>query len=116
MPAIGKLATLALSALMLAGCRLVEVGTTNRTTLDDFAAAVTKKTRLILEVSQSNFRQAGFVGRPFVVGLREFDDVDPVRSERSADRRRGCRLAGGQLERQDDTDLLGHGSGSLLPS
>ena len=55
------------------------------------------------------------VGGLLVVGLGELDDVDAVRAQRGADRRRGRRLAGGQLEGQDDADLLGHGcSGRVL--
>ena len=42
------------------GARLVEVGTTNRTHLDDYAKAVTPKTRALLKVHQSNFRVTGF--------------------------------------------------------
>ena len=43
------------------GARLREVGTTNRTHLDDYAAAVTDDTAFILSVHPSNFYQAGFV-------------------------------------------------------
>ena len=53
-------------------------------------------------------------GGLLVVGLGELDDVDAVRAQRGADRRRGRRLAGGQLEGQDDADLLGHGSDGFL--
>jgi len=42
------------------GARLVEVGTTNRTRLQDFASAITPKTGLILRVHPSNFRIVGF--------------------------------------------------------
>jgi L-seryl-tRNA(Ser) seleniumtransferase len=44
-----------------AGARLVEVGTTNRTRLDDYERAITGDTGAILRVHQSNFRQLGFV-------------------------------------------------------
>ncbi len=43
------------------GARLVEVGTTNRTTLEDYAEAVSDKTCMILKVHRSNFTQEGFV-------------------------------------------------------
>ncbi|MBI2843065.1 MAG: L-seryl-tRNA(Sec) selenium transferase [Armatimonadetes bacterium] len=43
-----------------AGCRLVEVGTTNRTRISDYAHAVTDDTALILMVHPSNFRIVGF--------------------------------------------------------
>lgn len=44
-----------------AGCRLVEVGATNRTRLADYADAITERTALLLKVHQSNFVQEGFV-------------------------------------------------------
>ncbi|HEX3649283.1 MAG TPA: L-seryl-tRNA(Sec) selenium transferase [Pseudonocardiaceae bacterium] len=42
------------------GARLREVGTTNRTHLRDYAAAVTDRTGFILKVHPSNFRVLGF--------------------------------------------------------
>ena len=42
------------------GCRLVEVGTTNRTRLDDYEAALTAETALLLAVHPSNFQSSGF--------------------------------------------------------
>lgn len=51
-----------------AGAVLREVGTTNRTSLRDFAAAIGKKTALILKVHRSNFIMDGFVES---VGTRE---------------------------------------------
>lgn len=50
--------------LRQSGAHLVEVGTTNRTHLADFAAAVTPATAAILRVHSSNFRQIGFVAMP----------------------------------------------------
>lgn len=47
-----------------AGCRLREVGTTNRTHLDDYRRAISTDTGAILRVHPSNFRQDGFVSRP----------------------------------------------------
>jgi L-seryl-tRNA(Ser) seleniumtransferase len=44
-----------------AGARLVEVGTTNRTRLDDYERALSPETGAVLRVHQSNFRQLGFV-------------------------------------------------------
>ena len=46
------------------GATLREVGTTNRTRLEDYRAAVTERTRLILIVHPSNFRVTGFTGKP----------------------------------------------------
>ena len=43
------------------GARLVEVGTTNRTYIGDYADAVTDQTALLLRVHPSNFRLEGFV-------------------------------------------------------
>jgi L-seryl-tRNA(Ser) seleniumtransferase len=43
------------------GCRLVEVGTTNRTRRSDYAAAVGSDTALVLKVHASNYRMVGFV-------------------------------------------------------
>ncbi|HEU5302108.1 MAG TPA: L-seryl-tRNA(Sec) selenium transferase [Acidimicrobiia bacterium] len=42
------------------GCRLVEVGTTNRTRRDDYASAITSATALVLKVHASNYRMVGF--------------------------------------------------------
>ena len=45
------------------GCVLREVGTTNRTTLDDYRRAITERTAGILKVHPSNFRIRGFVSQ-----------------------------------------------------
>lgn len=46
--------------LAQSGCRLVEVGTTNRTRLSDFENAITPQTGAILRVHRSNFALVGF--------------------------------------------------------
>ena len=43
------------------GATLVEVGTTNRTHLDDYARAINSRTGAIAKVHRSNFTQSGFV-------------------------------------------------------
>ncbi len=44
-----------------AGAKLVEVGTTNQTTVRDYREAITDKTTMILKVHRSNFHLEGFV-------------------------------------------------------
>ena len=44
--------------------RLKEIGTTNRTNLQDYSKAISKETGLILKVHRSNFFMEGFVGSP----------------------------------------------------
>ncbi|MGH9012924.1 MAG: L-seryl-tRNA(Sec) selenium transferase [Acidimicrobiia bacterium] len=43
------------------GCRLVEVGTTNRTRRADYEQAIRPETALVLKVHASNYRMVGFV-------------------------------------------------------
>jgi L-seryl-tRNA(Ser) seleniumtransferase len=50
--------------LEAAGARLREVGTTNKTSLNDYAKACGKQTALILKVHRSNFFMGGFVESP----------------------------------------------------
>ncbi len=44
--------------------RMVEVGTTNKTRLEDYAAALGDATRVVLAVHPSNFRIVGFSAKP----------------------------------------------------
>jgi L-seryl-tRNA(Ser) seleniumtransferase len=48
------------------GAILREVGTTNRTRIEDYRNAINERTRLILRVHPSNFQITGFTGRPDV--------------------------------------------------
>jgi L-seryl-tRNA(Ser) seleniumtransferase len=43
------------------GCRLIEVGTTNKTRLEDYAKKAKTRQSVLLKVHQSNFVQRGFV-------------------------------------------------------
>jgi L-seryl-tRNA(Ser) seleniumtransferase len=46
--------------LRQSGARLVEVGTTNRTYIEDYARAITEQAAMLLRVHHSNFRIVGF--------------------------------------------------------
>jgi L-seryl-tRNA(Ser) seleniumtransferase len=46
------------------GCRMVEVGTTNRTRLSDYEKAITPETAVLLRVHRSNFAIVGFSEEP----------------------------------------------------
>ena len=61
--------------LAASGARLVEVGTTNRTRLSDYAAAVGADSgvALVLKVHQSNYRVVGFTAE---VGVGELAGLD----------------------------------------
>ena len=48
------------SVMEAGGCRLVEVGTTNKTHLEDYRAAVTGETGALLKVHTSNYKIIGF--------------------------------------------------------
>jgi len=66
--------------MMRAGVTLREVGTTNRTTLDDYRRAINAETRLILRVHPSNFHISGFTARPELselttLGIPVYEDL-----------------------------------------
>lgn len=67
--------------LRAAGSRLVEVGTTNRTRIDDYEQAIGQETALLLKVHPSNYRISGFVAS---TGVEDLVDLA---------RRRGLPLA-----------------------
>src|SRR5437868_3606365 len=50
--------------IVQSGAVLREVGTTNRTRVNDYAAAISDRTGLILRVHPSNFKVVGFTERP----------------------------------------------------
>jgi L-seryl-tRNA(Ser) seleniumtransferase len=107
------------------GARLVEVGTTNRTRLADYARAQTAATALVLKVHASNYRMVGFVestpvaelaslGPPVVVdvGSGLLDEATPwlpARPEWLADEPgvRQCLDAGAALVTFSGDKLLG---------
>jgi L-seryl-tRNA(Ser) seleniumtransferase len=51
------------------GARLREVGTTNRTRIEDYESAITEKTRALLRVHPSNFQISGFTDKPSIAEL-----------------------------------------------
>lgn len=66
------------------GAILREVGTTNRTRIEDYANAINEQTRLILRVHPSNYRIIGFTERPSAeeiadvakrAGIPSFEDL-----------------------------------------
>lgn len=46
--------------LAQSGCKLVEVGTTNKTRIEDYENAITDKTSAIIKIHTSNFKVVGF--------------------------------------------------------
>jgi L-seryl-tRNA(Ser) seleniumtransferase len=46
------------------GAKLVEVGATNKTSLEDYEKAITPRTGMLLKVHRSNFYMEGFIGEP----------------------------------------------------
>jgi len=57
--------------LRQSGARLVEVGTTNRTHLDDFEQAISPRTSVLLRAHHSNFRLLGFTAEPALSDLAQ---------------------------------------------
>lgn len=55
--------------MRLSGARMVEVGTTNRTRVEDYERAITPRTAALLRVHTSNFRVTGFTESASLDGL-----------------------------------------------
>ncbi len=53
------------------GAKMVEVGTTNRTRVEDYENAITDKTRIILKAHRSNYFISGFTEEPEIAGMVE---------------------------------------------
>jgi len=114
------------------GARLVEVGTTNRTRLSDYARAVDADTALVLKVHASNYRMVGFVestsiadlatlGRPIVVdaGSGLLDETTPWLARRPEWLRdepgvRQCLAAGAALVTFSGDKLFGGPQAGLI--
>jgi L-seryl-tRNA(Ser) seleniumtransferase len=61
-----------------AGVKLKEIGTTNRTEINDYKKAITDQTALILKVHQSNFYMDGFVESASVKELTEIASAHQI--------------------------------------
>ena len=61
-----------------AGAKLVEVGTTNRTHLRDYANAITENTAAILSVHHSNYKIIGFTTEPLLGELAELAHANNI--------------------------------------
>ena len=57
-----------------AGCKLIEVGTTNRTHLADYAGAISGRTALVMKVHTSNYAVEGFTAAVEVPELARLAD------------------------------------------
>lgn len=57
--------------MALSGARLKEIGTTNKTRLSDYAAAISDETALIMKVHRSNFAVVGFSEEAHIKELAE---------------------------------------------
>jgi L-seryl-tRNA(Ser) seleniumtransferase len=111
------------------GATLREVGTTNRTNIADYRAAINDRTKLLMHVHPSNFRISGFTARPelrelaalgrergilvyedlgsgCVIDLREFGIDEPLVS--------GSLAAGADLVSFSGDKLLGGPQAGLL--
>jgi len=91
---------------------LREVGTTNRTRVADYEAAVTDKTAVILRVHRSNFTIEGFTEQP---SLRELVGIGRRRGVHVVEDLGSGNLAGGLAESADLAGLRASGLPWLEP-
>ena len=77
--------------LALSGARMVEVGTTNVTTVQDYLAAIGPDTACLLQVHPSNFAIRGFTSRP---GTAELVAALPPDLPLLVDQGSGCHTEG----------------------
>lgn len=101
----------------LSGARMVEVGTTNKTHVSDYANAINQNTGLLLKVHPSNYRMAGFTEAVPLKELRKIADAE--NRMRSQERETQLNAAGprGLANGACPDDLLVYedqGSGALL--
>ncbi len=66
--------------MVRSGAILREVGTTNRTRIEDYREAITERTRLIMRVHPSNFKITGFTSKPALreltgLGIPVYEDL-----------------------------------------
>jgi L-seryl-tRNA(Ser) seleniumtransferase len=102
--------------LAQSGATLREVGTTNRTRLNDYAAAIGDRTAMLLRVHRSNFRIEGFTEQPALADLtalgRQFN-LPVVEDQGSG--WIGAELAPGELQGETSVaDSLGAGVDLVL--
>lgn len=64
--------------LALSGATLVEVGTTNVTTTEDYLNAITENTGMVLMVHQSNFAIRGFTQSPDIQAVKKALPTDVI--------------------------------------
>ena len=97
--------------LRQSGATLVEVGTTNKTYVQDYEAAITENTGVILSVHASNFRVVGFTQAPSLQELTELGSRSgvPVLHDLGS----GCLLDTAQFGLAHEPmpqESIGHGS------
>ncbi len=64
--------------LAMAGCHLIEVGTTNITTIKDIKNAITENTAIVLYVHTSNYKIRGFTQMPSIKEIRSAIPKDVI--------------------------------------